>query len=128
MGFASAVTTCLGKYGTFSGRARRSEFWWFALLGLLAGAVATVLDFLFGTGSISDGDGLIGAIVTLVLVLSNLAVSVRRPHDIGRSGWWLLLILLPVIGFLVLLYFFAKDGEANANGLGANSKAPALVD
>jgi uncharacterized membrane protein YhaH (DUF805 family) len=86
MGFVEAVRTCLGKYATFSGRARRPEFWWFFLFVMVAGAAATALDILLGTGT-TDG-GVIAGLVSLGLLLPNLAVTWRRLHDTGRSGWW----------------------------------------
>lgn len=108
MDFQTAVRTCFNKYATFSGRARRPELWWFALFNLLVQAVLGVMDAALGAE-------LFNSIYSLVVLLPSLAVSARRLHDIGRSGWWLLLGLIPVIGMLVLIYWFIQPGEPAAN-------------
>ena len=103
MDFVQAIKSCLGQYATFSGRAKRSEFWWFFLFQVLVMVAASML-----------GD-VINGIASLALLLPALAVGARRLHDIGRTGWWQLL-LLSGIGFLVLLYWWVQpsDGSANA--------------
>ena len=103
MDFVQAIKSCLGQYATFSGRAKRSEFWWFFLFQVLVMVAASML-----------GD-VINGIASLALLLPALAVGARRLHDIGRTGWWQLL-LLTGIGFLVLLYWWVQpsDGSANA--------------
>ncbi|RZJ57175.1 MAG: DUF805 domain-containing protein [Acidovorax sp.] len=98
MDFVSAVKSCLTQYATFSGRAVRSEFWWFFLAQILAVVVASFL-----------GD-VISGIVSIALLLPALAVGTRRLHDIGRSGWWQLL-LLTGIGFFLLLFWWAQPSE-----------------
>jgi uncharacterized membrane protein YhaH (DUF805 family) len=98
MDFVSAVKSCLGQYATFSGRAVRSEFWWFFLFQIVAVVVASLL-----------GD-MVSTIVSLALLLPGLAVGARRLHDIGRTGWWQLLSLTG-IGFLLLLYWWAQPSE-----------------
>ncbi|MBV7453156.1 DUF805 domain-containing protein [Acidovorax sp. sif1233] len=98
MDFVSAVKSCLTQYAGFSGRAVRSEFWWFFLFQV---AVMVVASFL--------GD-VISGIVSLALVLPGLAVGARRLHDIGRSGWWQLLTLTG-IGVLVLIYWWVQPSE-----------------
>ncbi|BEP95309.1 hypothetical protein GmRootA79_36930 [Acidovorax sp. A79] len=98
MDFVSAVKSCLTQYAGFSGRAVRSEFWWFFLFQV---AVMVVASFL--------GD-VISGIVSLALVLPALAVGARRLHDIGRSGWWQLLTLTG-IGVLVLIYWWVQPSE-----------------
>ena len=98
MDFVSAVKSCLTQYAGFSGRAGRSEFWWFFLFQV---AVMVVASFL--------GD-VISGIVSLALVLPALAVGARRLHDIGRSGWWQLLTLTG-IGVLVLIYWWVQPSE-----------------
>jgi uncharacterized membrane protein YhaH (DUF805 family) len=114
MDFQQAVRTCLQKkYADFSGRAGRSEFWWFFLAQFLIMLVASML-----------GD-IISAIAALALLLPGIAVGARRLHDIGKSGWFLLLGFIPFIGFLVLLYFFVQpSGPANAWGTGPASAGP----
>ena len=103
MDFVQAIKSCLGQYATFSGRASRSEYWWFFLFQVLV---------MVATGMLGD---VINGIASLALLLPALAVGARRLHDIGRTGWWQLL-LLTGIGFLVLLYWWVQpsDGSANA--------------
>ena len=103
MDFVQAIKSCLGQYATFTGRASRSEFWWFFLFQVLVMAA---------TGMLGD---VINGIASLALLLPALAVGARRLHDIGRTGWWQLL-LLTGIGFLVLLYWWEQPSDASANG------------
>ena len=102
MDFVQAIKSCLGQYATFSGRATRSEFWWFFLFQVLVMVATSML-----------GD-VINGIASLALLLPALAVGARRLHDIGRTGWWQLL-LLSGIGFLVLLYWWVQPGDGSAN-------------
>ena len=114
MSFSQAVSSVLlNKYATFSGRARRSEYWWWYLFVSLVFLVASILDGAIGLtySDLTVGGGWLATIALIVFFLPNLAVSVRRRHDTGRSGWWLLIGLVPVIGFFVLLYFFVLDSE-----------------
>ena len=110
MDFVQAIKSCLGQYATFSGRAKRSEFWWFFLFQVLVMVAASML-----------GD-VINGIASLALLLPALAVGARRLHDIGRTGWWQLL-LLSGIGFLVLLYWWVQPGEGAGNIYGGPSAA-----
>ena len=111
MSFADAVRSCLTQYAGFSGRARRSEFWFFYLFTFLVGVVAGIVDTVLGTGSIVAG------IAALALVVPSLAAGARRLHDTGRSGWWLLISLVPVLGFIVLVVFYVQDSQpANEHG------------
>lgn len=103
----------LKKYVEFSGRARRKEYWMFTLFNLI---IALVLGFL-------DGSGTLGGIYALAVLLPSIGVSVRRLHDTGRTGWWLLLIFLPLIGALVLLVFMVLEGNAGQNEYGSDPKA-----
>jgi uncharacterized membrane protein YhaH (DUF805 family) len=96
--FTDAVKLCFHKYADFSGRASRPEFWWFALFQVAALVVAQFFgDWLY-------------MLVALALVLPGLAVGSRRLHDIGKSGWFQLIWLIPLIGLLLLLYWFAQPG------------------
>jgi len=117
MGFAAAVSACFSKYATFSGRARRSEYWWFALFQALVNIVA------YGIEQQTDG-GLIGNLIELALVLPALAVAVRRLHDIDRSGWWLLIGVIPVIGWIVLLIWACTQGTLGPNRFGPDPLGP----
>jgi uncharacterized membrane protein YhaH (DUF805 family) len=123
MNFAEAVKTVLSKYAVFSGRARRSEFWWFVLFNILVSIVASIIDAILGTDW-STGSGLISLIVGLALFIPYLAVAVRRLHDTDRSGWWILIGLIPLIGFIVLLIFTVQDGTPGPNKHGASPKHP----
>ena len=116
MSFPDAVRHVLSHYADFSGRARRAEYWWFALFNLLVSVVAQVVDSSFGT------DPLFRVLVTLGLFVPGLAVGVRRLHDVGRSGWWILIALVPIVGFIVLLVWFVGDSKAD-NQWGPNPKA-----
>ena len=116
MSFQDAVRICLTqKYIDFSGRARRSEYWWYALFSFAVQAVVSVIDR--GLGS-----QFLGALVSLALLAPSLAVAVRRLHDTGRSGWWLLLVLLPIIGWIALLVFYLQDSQG-PNAYGPSPKA-----
>lgn len=122
MNFTTAVTTCFSKYATFSGRARRAEYWWFVLFNILANIVLGIADsvvFGFGGGAMRDGGPqVLSGLYSLAVFLPSLAVGVRRLHDTGRSGWWLLIWIIPVIGWIVLIWWLATRGEAGANGHG----------
>lgn len=124
MDFQTSIKTCLSKYATFSGRAQRSEFWWFVLFILATNAVLNVLDRMF-FGIAADGQpvSVLGALFSLGIFIPNIAVGVRRLHDLDKSGWWYLLVLIPIIGFLVLLYFFVQKGSDGPNRFGADPLA-----
>ena len=125
MSFQDAVRTCVTrKYADFSGRARRSEYWWFFLFNVLVGAVASVLDAIIGTRYGSTG--LIEILVQLALLVPGIAVGVRRLHDTGRSGWWLLIALVPIVGVIVLIVFMVQDSQGE-NQYGPSPKAYAEV-
>jgi len=106
MDFGQAIKTCFNKYATFSGRAGRSEFWWFVLFSLLV------------TGGASIIGQRLESLVSLALLLPSLAVGARRLHDIGKSGWFQLLWLVPLIGWAILVYWAVQTGDPGANGYG----------
>jgi uncharacterized membrane protein YhaH (DUF805 family) len=108
MSFTQAVRTCMSKYAMFNGRARRPEYWWFALFGLITYAVAAVIDAATGTP-------VFVIIALLALLVPSLAVAIRRLHDTNRSGWWYLICLVPLIGGIVLLVFMASDSTPGTN-------------
>jgi uncharacterized membrane protein YhaH (DUF805 family) len=108
----------LQKYTLFTGRARRSEFWYFVLISVLIGFVLGILDSVIRKLA---GFGPFGMIYGLAVLVPTIAVSIRRLHDTDRSGWWLLLGLVPLVG-LVLIVFLAEDGKASTNRYGQNPK------
>jgi uncharacterized membrane protein YhaH (DUF805 family) len=127
MGFAEAVQTCLQKYVGFSGRARRSEYWWFFLFTVLVSMVASVLDSILGTMSDTTNVGLIGSIASLALLLPSIAVAIRRLHDTSRSGWWILIGLIPIVGWIILIVFYCQDSHGeNQYGPSPKAVAPAV--
>ncbi|MDF2678531.1 MAG: Inner rane protein [Bacillota bacterium] len=108
-------TSVLKKYATFSGRARRKEYWMFTLINMIIITVLQIIDFTMGTM-------LISGIYSLLVFLPSLAVTVRRLHDTGKSGWWLLINIIPVIGFIVMIVFLVKDSDPGSNKFGPNPK------
>jgi len=108
----------LNKYAVFSGRAGRKEYWFFILFNILVSFVLSIADLLTGTLNPLTGVGLLGGIYTIAIMVPSIAVAVRRLHDTGRSGWWLLILLIPVIGALVLLYFLVLDSDQDSNEYG----------
>ncbi len=122
MDFMTAVRTCLAKYVEFSGRARRSEFWYFALFTLLVAIVTSRIDTALGTDYTNTGGGVVNSVVSLALFLPSLAAGVRRLHDIGRSGLWVLLILVPILGWVLLIIWWCRNTGRAENQYGPNPK------
>lgn len=112
----------LSKYAVFNGRARRKEYWMFALVNALAILALSFWDGAVGTYDYEIGGGLFSGLYSLLVLLPSLAVTVRRLHDTGRSGWWLLLAFLPLVGLVVMLVFLASDSEGGPNRFGPNPK------
>lgn len=108
----------LTKYVEFSGRARRKEFWTFTLVNFVISIILSLLDTMVGMGI-----GFIGTLFSLAILLPSIAVGIRRLHDIGKEGWWILIGLIPIIGWIILIYFYVQEGEAAPNAYGANPKA-----
>ena len=101
--------TVLKKYAVFSGRARRKEYWYFVLFNFIVALVLGVVDNVLGTG------GLLGIVYMLGVFIPGLAVAIRRLHDTGRSGWWILIGFVPIIGVIVLIVFLVSGTEPGAN-------------
>jgi len=112
------------KYADFSSRSRRSEYWYFVLFNLLAVIVLAMIGGI--TSEASDSSiGLIPFFIYyLAALVPSLAVSVRRLHDTSRSGWWLLISLVPLVGSIVLLVFYCEDSHPGTNNWGPNPKDP----
>jgi|SRR5581483_5307097 len=115
MKFQQAVQSCLAKYATFSGRAARSEFWYWQLFLIVGGLVAGIFDFGIGWRSSP-----LASLFWLLTLLPMLAVAARRLHDVGRSGWWLFLYFVPIFGWVALLVWFTTAGTHGYNSYGAD--------
>ncbi len=113
MSFSEAVKSGFDHYAKFDGRASRPAFWWWFLFGILVGVAASILDaIIFG------GSSVLTILVSLGLILPNLSVAIRRLHDTDRSGWWVLIGLIPIIGLIVLLIFYLQKSDAGDNSYG----------
>ena len=106
----------LKKYAVFQGRAGRKEYWYFILFYILTYIVLAIIDGM--TGTFSDGIGLLSGLYSLATLIPSLAVAVRRLHDTNRSGWWLLISLVPIIGAIVLLVFMVQESQPGNNQYG----------
>ena len=104
-------------YFDFEGRTRRSVFWYFVLANIIVAVVLSIIDRMLGTG------GIIGMLYSLALLLPNLGLAVRRLHDTNRSGWWILIGLIPIIGWIALIIFYVQEGTKGQNQFGPDPKA-----
>jgi uncharacterized membrane protein YhaH (DUF805 family) len=129
MNFTQAVSSGYRKYVTFGGRASRSEYWWWVLFIILSSIVVGIVESALGLGSgavtelegglsASYAGGPLSIIWSLANLLPGIAVGVRRLHDTDRSGWWLLISFIPLIGAIVLLVFFCTKGTTGPNRFG----------
>ena len=116
MSFVDAIKSVFTQYVGFSGRARRSEYWFFCLFNII---VSCVLSALASKISLLS---LLSVVWSLAIFLPSLAVCIRRLHDIGKSGWWYLLAFIPLVGAIILIIWFCKDSEPGANAYGPNPK------
>jgi len=127
MTFTQAVQECFSKYATFSGRAARSEFWYFVLFVIVGQAVANLIDVSSMAWEMGRGGGVLGLLFGLAVLVPNIAVAVRRLHDTDRSGWWWWLWLIPVIGWIILLIFYISEGTRGPNQYGEDPLAGELT-
>jgi uncharacterized membrane protein YhaH (DUF805 family) len=111
----------LERYAKFDGRSRRAEFWWYFLANVIISVVFNIIDAVIGSG-MGAGIGILGFIYSLAVLIPGLAVAVRRLHDTDKSGWWLLIALIPLVGLIVLIVFWATDGDPQPNRYGASEK------
>ncbi len=115
-----AVKSVYSNYFNFQGRARRSEYWWFYLFAVIVAVVFNVIAVM------GDALTMVGSVLYMIFLIASiipqLAVSVRRLHDTGRSGWWLLISLIPLVGAIVLIIFLVGDSQAGENKYGPNPK------
>lgn len=119
MTFIESIKAVLTNYAGFTRRASRSEFWWFYLFTVLVSLVFSTLS----GGNTGSFFGIIGTLVSLAILVPSLAVSVRRLHDIGRSGWYLLFAFIPLVGIIILIVWWARKGDDIGNAFG---DAPAI--
>jgi len=105
MNFTDAISTCFTKYADFTGRAKRAEYWWFVLFMVL---VSLLLHFVVGSG-------LLRGLFSLATIIPYWAVGARRLHDTDRSGWWQLLVFVPIIGWIFLLIWKIQDSDEGTN-------------
>ena len=113
MDISTSIKVCFKKYAEFSGRASRSEFWWFALFCFIGGIITAVVDTMI-LGYSSESYGPTNIIFTVITFLPGLAVGARRLHDINKSGWWQL-ITLTIIGIILLIIWFTTVGKSKKN-------------
>lgn len=113
----------LKKYAVFSGRARRKEYWMFFLFNWIFSVAAVLLDNLIGTANSDSGAGVISIIYSLAVLLPSLAVGIRRLHDLGKSGWWIFIALIPLVGAIWLIVLYATAGQPVENQYGPDPKA-----
>ena len=117
MGFFDAIESGLRKYSQFSERAPRSEYWYWVLLNILGGIVIGLFDtFILRMPQIRP----LGIIFSLAMIIPNISVTIRRLHDINRSGWWEFLLFVPILGWIVLLIWMCTKGSENTNRFGDN--------
>jgi uncharacterized membrane protein YhaH (DUF805 family) len=102
MTFQESIKTCFTKYADFSGRATRSEYWWFILFIFLGGFVLSFVSLI------------VYAIFVLATIIPSISAATRRLHDTGRSGWWQLIVLVPLVGWIIAIVFLAQEGKSDA--------------
>jgi len=112
----------LKKYAVFSGRARRKEYWFFVLFNFIFAVVLAFIDGMIGTFDPETGYGVLSGIYGLAVIIPGIAVTIRRLHDTDRSGWWLLILFIPLIGAVWLLVLMVIDGTSGQNQYGPDPK------
>lgn len=110
--FTEAISMGFNRYCCFTGRSSRSEYWWWALFMFIIGALVSAI---FGDGTTGR---IVSGIVSLAFFLPNLGLAMRRLHDIGRSGWWVCINFIPVIGQIILIVFFCQPSQPAPNQYG----------
>lgn len=116
----------LSQFADFKGRARRQEYWMFVLVNILFIIAAGIIDRVTGLANETTGIGPFYSLYVLAVFIPSIAVAIRRLHDTGRSGWWLALVLIPIIGGVWLLYLMALEGQRGDNQYGPDPKATDL--
>lgn len=113
----------LKNYVGFEGRARRKEYWMFVLFNIIVAIGIAIVDLVLGTSNSLAGMGLLGGLYNLAILVPSIALGARRLHDIGKSGWWQLIALIPVLGWIVLIVWAATEGARGSNAYGDDPKA-----
>jgi uncharacterized membrane protein YhaH (DUF805 family) len=108
----------LKNYAVFDGRARRAEYWYFALFSTIFSSILVLIDMAIGFGG--EGYGLLSGIYGIAVLVPSIAVTVRRLHDTDRTGWWILIVFVPLVGLIGLLVFMIFDSDEGANQYGEN--------
>lgn len=112
----------LKRWSDFNGRSRRKEYWMFLLFNVIVSIVLGIIDMLIGTYSMNTGVGVLSGVYMLVVLIPGIAVTIRRLHDTGRSGWWILIALVPIIGGIWLLVLMFLDSQKESNQWGPSPK------
>ena len=120
MGFGQAISAGFSNYVNFSGRACRSEFWFWFLFIIIADIVAIIIDLALGIQLVSSLFG-------LVTIIPNIAIAIRRLHDLDRTGWWYLLVFIPLIGWIILLIWYVTKGTDGPNRFGPDPLATLAI-
>jgi len=113
----------LKKYAVFSGRSQVAEYWYFVLFSVIISMILTLLDAQLGLYFPQTTIGILGLIYSLLVLIPSIAVGTRRLHDVGKSGWFQLIILIPIIGAVVLIVWLATSGKEEENKYGVSPKA-----
>ncbi|MGU7769469.1 DUF805 domain-containing protein [Burkholderia sp. MR1-5-21] len=126
MNFPEAIRSVFNQYAKFDGRARRAEYWYFALLTFIVSLGCQVIAVVAREAStVALLLSIVALLVSLALILPSLAVTVRRLHDIGRSGWFLLIAFIPIVGGIILFIWMCSRGNQGPNRFGADPIAAA---
>lgn len=112
--FMGALKDGFARYVDFKTRSTRSQYWWFTLWSVIFSVITAIIDVSLGMGD----SGPVGLLASLVFFLPSIAIAIRRLHDIGRTGWWMLLVFIPLIGWIVLIVFYCTKSEASPNKWG----------
>ena len=119
----------LRRYAEFSGRSQRKEYWMFVLFQIIVVVVLGIVEGALGlTGMVAGVYGPLTALFLLAVLIPGIAVGIRRLHDTDRSGWWILLSFVPIIGAIVLIVFFVMDGTRGPNRFGPDPKDPGQAE
>lgn len=109
------------NYANFRGRARRSEYWFYCLASFIISIGLAIVEYLFNLSHLNLQYGILRGLYSLLVFIPGLAVSVRRLHDVGKSGWFLFIAFIPIIGLIWLFILFCKEGEYGANEYGQDT-------